>query len=282
MCVHPKISKLSGGEQNYACRIAVQNRKCKFRNELDFFMLNHPDIRNSILDIEDLSMMGSDHKVCPYFFSRENVATAEIVFLPYNYLVDPNIRSNLNLDLTDAVVIFDEAHNIEGVCSDAASYEINSGTLAVAISEIQLLLEEISSPELKQSDDQPLSSQNCVTNAEATNLIVLMKELEHVLDGVDLAGDSKDEFAGKDFPGNILLQWLDEAKWVGDGANQHQPINYRTFKDKWHPLLEKADEHFMSLSFERKGSKAVSSISEVLKFLKVVFKGTPESCYVTI
>jgi Fanconi anemia group J protein len=34
---------------------------------------------------------------------------AEIIFCPYNYLLDPIIRDTLDINLDGAVVIFDEA-----------------------------------------------------------------------------------------------------------------------------------------------------------------------------
>jgi Fanconi anemia group J protein len=43
-------------------------------------------------DIEDLARIGSRHKACPYFAARHLADTAELVFCPYSYLLDPNIR----------------------------------------------------------------------------------------------------------------------------------------------------------------------------------------------
>lgn len=37
---------------------------------------------------------------------------------------DPSIRSSMSLSLSGAVVILDEAHNVEGVCRDAGSLEL--------------------------------------------------------------------------------------------------------------------------------------------------------------
>ena len=44
-----------------------------------------------------------------------------MVFCPYNYLVDPAVRKSVGINLKGSVVVFDEAHNIEGVARDAAS-----------------------------------------------------------------------------------------------------------------------------------------------------------------
>ncbi|CAM9935221.1 unnamed protein product, partial [Ectocarpus sp. 13 AM-2016] len=38
---------------------------------------------------------------------------------------DPSIRSAMSLALEGAVVILDEAHNVEGVCRDAGSLEVS-------------------------------------------------------------------------------------------------------------------------------------------------------------
>lgn len=34
--------------------------------------------------------------------------------MPYNYLIDGEIRRLLNIDLKDAVIVCDEAHNLVG------------------------------------------------------------------------------------------------------------------------------------------------------------------------
>ena len=41
------------------------------------------------------------------------------------HVQDPGIRSSLSLDIEGAVIIFDEAHNVEGVCRDAGSLELS-------------------------------------------------------------------------------------------------------------------------------------------------------------
>jgi hypothetical protein len=53
-------------------------------------------------------------QVCPYFLSRDLASTADIIFMPYNYLVDSSSRSQLSsINWSNAVVIVDEAHNIQ-------------------------------------------------------------------------------------------------------------------------------------------------------------------------
>lgn len=50
-----------------------------------------------VLDIEDLVKVGTKNKVCPFFVSKDKVEEADIVFMPYNYLLDPKVRSSNNV-----------------------------------------------------------------------------------------------------------------------------------------------------------------------------------------
>ncbi len=65
-----------------------------------------------ILDIEDLTKLSLEQKICPYFDARTDLNKAELIFLPYNYLIDPVARKAQKIDTRDAIVIFDEGHNL--------------------------------------------------------------------------------------------------------------------------------------------------------------------------
>ncbi|KAF6001007.1 hypothetical protein F1559_001113 [Cyanidiococcus yangmingshanensis] len=55
---------------------------------------------------------------------RAGIDPADIIFCPYSYLVDPIVRKRMGIDVTGAVVILDEAHNIEEACLEAASVDL--------------------------------------------------------------------------------------------------------------------------------------------------------------
>lgn len=48
-------------------------------------------------DIEDLVRLGRKLRACPYFAARELMVGADIVFCPYNYLLDPQIRDSVSI-----------------------------------------------------------------------------------------------------------------------------------------------------------------------------------------
>lgn len=68
--------------------------------------------------------------------------------MPYNYLLDKKTRGSSLLSFKDAIVIFDEAHNVESSCYEAVSCEISSDDLILAEKELQHCLELIDSPHL--------------------------------------------------------------------------------------------------------------------------------------
>jgi regulator of telomere elongation helicase 1 len=128
-----------------------------------------------ITDIEELLQSGRDRGLCAFYLARELQYSADIIFAPYvpchhtccvsytnlrvlcdacsrgvvhsyNYLIDPAIRRSLGVDLRGAVIIFDEAHNVESVCEDSASFDLRVADMKVAIKELERAAELAASP----------------------------------------------------------------------------------------------------------------------------------------
>ncbi len=90
---------------------AVRKRRY---NKVDSWTRMHPDANAEAPDIEELVRLGSAGGPCPFYLSRDMASTADIVFMPYNYLVDAKIRGGLKMvHWPNAVLVFDEAHNVE-------------------------------------------------------------------------------------------------------------------------------------------------------------------------
>lgn len=50
---------------------------------------------------------------CPYYVSRDLHKKADIIFAPYNYLIDKKRRESLTgISWNETILIFDEAHNV--------------------------------------------------------------------------------------------------------------------------------------------------------------------------
>nr|XP_054773588.1 Fanconi anemia group J protein homolog [Lytechinus pictus] len=143
-CVHPEVSKSKN--KNEGCKELLDNKTggtCKYFTNVHK-MKQQWQIRDYGLteawDIEDLVNLGRRVKACPYFSSRSLKDQADVIFCPYNYLIDPMIRESMEIDLKGQVVILDEAHNIEDSAREAASLTVTTEQLQDAIDELDKLL----------------------------------------------------------------------------------------------------------------------------------------------
>lgn len=62
--------------------------------------------------------------------------------MPYNYLLDMNTRMIMETKVSNAIVIFDEAHNIEGVAEDGVSFDMSSNTFADCETDVKILYDK--------------------------------------------------------------------------------------------------------------------------------------------
>ncbi|XP_050544911.1 Fanconi anemia group J protein-like isoform X3 [Daktulosphaira vitifoliae] len=110
--------------------------KCCFHDNGGVKLSNYNQLSSfglsSVWDVEELVQMGEKRNSCPYYGSRLLMKHADIIFCPYNYIIDPTIRKTINANLNGHVLIVDEAHNIEDQCRDAASLQLDQTNLNLA------------------------------------------------------------------------------------------------------------------------------------------------------
>lgn len=124
-CIHDVVK--TKPNKNDECIRLLDLNKCPFYRsgeKLSDHEAIQPGGSLEVFDIEDLVALGNRERACPYFAMRSAMSKADIVFCPYNYLVDPVLREAIDIDITDAIIVIDEAHNIEDVCRAAVSKEI--------------------------------------------------------------------------------------------------------------------------------------------------------------
>eukprot|EP00891_Asterochloris_glomerata_P003472 jgi/Astpho2/3472/e_gw1.00055.1.1_t len=142
-CIHPTVSRKSNKDEECDKLIKEESGcSCKyFKNVTRLYPMQTSSALN-VHDIEDLARVGQQLKACPYFAARHfagELKLAELIFCPYTYLLDPVIRQAMDVDLKEAVLIFDEAHNIEDVCREAASAELEHSLLQEVLMALQKL-----------------------------------------------------------------------------------------------------------------------------------------------
>ncbi|KAH0832205.1 putative DNA repair helicase [Lanmaoa asiatica] len=104
------------------------------------------DLRDQILaspkDIEDLAIAGRNAQTCPYYGSRRAIPQAELVTLPYNLLLQRTAREALGIDLSNQIVIIDEAHNLIPTLLSLSSVRVTSYILSTSLNQVTTYYEK--------------------------------------------------------------------------------------------------------------------------------------------
>jgi len=143
-CVHPIVSKgknkneeckkLLDGSVGTTCNYYQKVHTIKTQTSLRYHGLNQA------WDVEDLVTLGGQIKACPYYAARELMKEADIIFCPYNYLIDPKIRMQMEINLKDQILVLDEAHNVEDSARDSASLTLTAVDLQNTLDELDRLV----------------------------------------------------------------------------------------------------------------------------------------------
>uniref|UniRef100_A0A8C0ARJ2 Regulator of telomere elongation helicase 1 n=1 Tax=Buteo japonicus TaxID=224669 RepID=A0A8C0ARJ2_9AVES len=191
LCINPEVKRQESNHmQIYMCRMKVMARACHFYNNVEE-KSTEKELIDSIMDIEDLVKNGNKHRACPYYLSRSLKQQADIIFMPYNYLLDSKSRRAHNLDLKGTVVILDEAHNVEKLCEESSSFDLTPYDLVSAMDAINVVLEEqakvVQQNEINAEFNMELA--NSGLNMELEDIAKIKKillQLESAIDAVEL------------------------------------------------------------------------------------------------
>ena len=107
------------------------------------------------LDIENLHKEAQFHMFCPYYAVKDRASAADVIFMPYNYLIDEKIRENYQIAWDNSIIIFDEAHNVTQATEDVTSFELKAESLQNCVREIidlQAVMSQNDQKEWKTSD----------------------------------------------------------------------------------------------------------------------------------
>ncbi|NWU94568.1 DDX11 helicase, partial [Upupa epops] len=94
-----------------------------------------------VKDIEQLVVLGTEAKACPYYGSRYAIPAAQLVVLPYQMLLHEPTRNAAGIKLKDQVVIIDEAHNLIDTITCIHSVEVSGYQLCCAHSQLSQYME---------------------------------------------------------------------------------------------------------------------------------------------
>ena len=95
------------------------------------------------VDLEDIKDYALKHNFCPYYALKDRLGAADIILMPYNYLIDEKIRNTMNIDWVNSIIIIDEAHNIAQATEEITSFNLNEKTLLKSNKETDRIIYEL-------------------------------------------------------------------------------------------------------------------------------------------
>ncbi|KAF7322968.1 Helicase ATP-binding domain-containing protein [Mycena chlorophos] len=171
LCIHPDVSKEKKGKVVDArCRDLTNSAACE-KGRADPGSVPLCDWHENLGQLEagnlipagiwtlaDVLEHGREHGTCPYFTVRRMMPFVDVIIYSFHYLLDPKVAEQVSKELSkDAIVVFDEAHNIDNVCIESLSIDLTRPMLDSAGRSIGKLGEKIE--EIKTKDAAKLQEE---------------------------------------------------------------------------------------------------------------------------
>ena len=127
-----------------------------FMRQKDLEYFNESGIFPEYPDIEDLKKCGEKEKVCPVYYMKEKLKSADLILMPYNYIFNDYFRyiMKLNCLIKNSIIIVDEGHNLQNVCEESKTRNLDFQELVESEEFLQDYLNELNEKNKKQSQEQ--------------------------------------------------------------------------------------------------------------------------------
>ena len=248
MCLVPGVESLSHGEfmeycrtvsrKDYTCKYYTNTRTASGKPTLkaEAFVENS---RN--LDLDELTELSKKEKYCPYELSLMLSEKARVVVCDYYYIFNDDIRAmilgKMAKELSDIIIVVDEAHNLpfrirnlmsskttKNVLSRAAKeaekYEFSD--VATKLSEIEEFLEQLSEDiDINQEKLVPKDVFLSEVESIVNGLDNFLEELENISDII--REEQKASFVGSFFM--FLKSWMGDDEGYTRILSKKESIN---------------------------------------------------------
>ncbi|MDD3245114.1 MAG: ATP-dependent DNA helicase [Candidatus ainarchaeum sp.] len=213
MCIDPVISKTEAGFYDI-CKRATKKRQCPFFENIrpaeksSREILNQrikkalPDDSYSHIEIKEIAggfkeFDGSPKPICAYELAKIKARESTVIIADYYHVFSGSVSKStlpeLDIDLSNCIVVVDEAHNLEERLLKLSSKALNTYVLNRAIKEAKDLknsklkniltqfldkIESISEEKLKKEKEQLITKEQIFFNDLDKNLFEIIEELE--------------------------------------------------------------------------------------------------------
>ncbi|PWN27176.1 DNA repair helicase [Jaminaea rosea] len=171
LCIHPSVSRERRGNvvdarcrdmtSAWACEKGRQEpgsvELCDFHENLGKLEPGHL-LPHGVWTLEDVKDYSREQGICPYFGIRRMLPFVNIVVYSFHYLLDPKVAEQVSKEMSkDAIVVFDEAHNIDNVCIESLSIDLTRPMLDSAYRSVDQLAKRVD--EVKKTDAAKLQDE---------------------------------------------------------------------------------------------------------------------------
>ncbi|EDS40179.1 fanconi anemia group J protein [Culex quinquefasciatus] len=256
LCIHPEVAKEEGNAvKTNLCKAKIQARACSFYSRVEACK-ERPEITGStIMDIEDLVRVSTKLKACPFFMSKELIENADVLFMPYNYLLDPKARKANNLELANTIIILDEAHNVDKMCEESASMQIRSSDIALCIDDVTSIMKVMDNTVAIPEDDD---AKKDFTIDDLALLKEMLLSLEKTVDEIPVMFSQ----GGSTQPGTYIFEIFEKAN-IKEG-------NYHIIAQ----LLENIIQYIATITEKNNFVRRGGGLQILAESLSIMFAGS--------
>ncbi|CEF65228.1 Fanconi anemia group J protein [Strongyloides ratti] len=280
-CINSEVKRSSNISER--CKEIDLDKKTKCRFKMNLLKKFDLTIRSSIglktspvWDIEELVHYGEMFRVCPHFAASTFLRNdANIIFCPFNYIVDPIIRDTANINLKNSIVILDEAHNIESFCRSSSSFDFTEKEIIHSLNDVYLkkcklikLIKRNSSIEFKKEEDDIEVSEFTISylNKYLEELNCIIEFFKLFLNwfksfSIEVLNEpSKTNIQGRIFRTSEIMRSLVISKLI---RYKNDLVELNRLKNSWIGAMGFADEDKNDIN------NSITDTNEKLKKLKI-------------
>jgi len=229
LCLQENVQTLNSSQFPEYCRNLKEKELCDFYNN---FKRKKTWVKDFIKQVKDKNPLHvgqvfdlcSEEKYCPYEICLSLAKDAKIIIADYYHIFNKSIRENLfertQKDLSDCIIIVDEAHNLPGRIRELLTKEISIYVISQAIKEAKSLNNQEAVEQL-DSLNNILSNlakekMNIQDNEVLIKKIDLVKKIdyyEEVIENLEECAEAISETKKRSFAGSVskfLRAWVGE------------------------------------------------------------------------
>lgn len=149
MCINPDVNNIYDSSFYNACENLIKKNQCPYFNKLKHYDLDGDyEMLNSFSEGHN-AILSQSYKegLCPYEVSMRFAKKADIIIAGYSHILNPYTKETflkkLSHDLSDTIIIWDEAHNIFNSAVSYFSTSISENVINRAAAELAAITSDI-------------------------------------------------------------------------------------------------------------------------------------------